>query len=565
MAHTHLLSGTFSTLPGANEARANAATTAISTAFTTDQLPRDFPTALWQAQEDRYLRYWDWFTGEALNSVIAETKRGVAIPKFPLHLNATRNFARKHSALLFGEVPDNDTALVTSNWRPRKGLTVADLEEKQDSPNRKHDKMVAEILSTIVNEVWVQSNGRSIQRENGTLSQFLGGCVFQFKWQPQRDDLRIPILIQTISPDFFLPIWNNDNYWDLLEGYVVYQITSAAARAMYGHEGSEAMVLYTEHWTKDQYSIYLDGEPLTSKMEANGKTKEVTFKDLPNPFGIVPFVYIPHLREGNFYGSSMVEDIEGLMLEYNARMADKGDAIRKTVHRKRYMRDVGNISMRVLDEGVQAVDLGKTPPTSKNPPDVFSEDPPQYSPALMGYTDELWDNLLREGHVSPTAFGEDEGSQRSALTLAIKMWPSTSHARAERDHWTDGLNQSAQIIIRMVRAHLSSTPLKGLNIEIPEDVFHRFLVTQSWMPMIPRDRESTVNEMVLRTQAKLASPQLALEEFGDIPDVEDELDRIIEWTKLMQEVLPEGSDAGGIDHSEPIVDNQPPVAILDTD
>lgn len=47
--------------------------------------------------------------------------------------------------------------------------------------------------------------------------------------------------------------------------------------------------------------------------------------------------------------------------------------------------------------------------------------------------------------------------------------------------------------------------------------------------MIPRDREQQVNEIILRFQAGLISPERALQMFGDIEYIPEEIEQIREW------------------------------------
>lgn len=511
-------------------------------------LPSSFPMYLWNAQAQRYHEYWSWFTGDKLNEIRARTAQGDPILKFPLGVNPVRNFARKHASVLLGEE-------TFETPRPLVRSRISALPPLDGSAPEDLDKRLARIAGNIVNEVWIQSGGRGLQTENATLSQFLGGCVFQVSWQPQRTDLRIPILIKSVMPDFFLPIWKNDDPWNLLEAYVVYRLPGIVAKEQFGVNTDANKVLYVEHWTRRAYSIYIDGQPITMQV---GKSR-LALDNVPHPFGFVPFVYIPHLREGHFYGSSHVDDLAGLVKEFNARYADIGDSIRNSVHRKRYMRNVnGETKTRHIGEGVYATDLGKDTPTSKNPPDVFTEDPPTLANGLTEFPDKLWSQLMREGHVSDIAFGEDEGSQRSALTLAFRMWPTTSHSQMERSYWTDGLNLVARMVIRMVLTKIKRIPLAK---DLAADTLARVSISQEWLPQIPRDREQQINEIILRFQAGLLSPQRAIEMLGDVDYVDEELELIKQWLQFQASIDagPGGEDSPGTEGGEGAKTNMQPV------
>ncbi len=486
-------------------------------------VPDTFPFSLWKTQANRYYEYWDWFNGGILNEKRTSSDNKKEILKYPLGINAVRNFARKHASVLMGQEEfDSGNPLVKTRVTPK--VSVKNKRKVSSDTGEavvdEDNKALAGLAEDIIDQVWVDSNGRSMMMEQAELSQFLGGCVFQISWDEHlAAEREIPISIKKVMPDFFVPIYKADDPWDLIEVFVVYRISVTEARDQYGYTGEgTGFVTFCEHWTKKKFAILINRTPAV----INGIKMDYQDHD----FGFVPFVYIPHLREGNFWGSSMIEDIRGLLRELNARTADTGDAIRTTVHRKRYVRDLtGDVKPKKLDVGVEAINLGTTSPATKVSPDVFTEDAPNMPDSLVGWNKELWVMLMREGYVGPIAFGEDEGSQRSALTLAFRMWPSTSHAQSERTFWTDGLNQIARYILRMcvVKAKF----LKG--IVIPADFLKKIQFSQAWLPQIPRDREQKVNEVVLLFQTGVRSLELVIEMLGDVKDPKEEVARIMAW------------------------------------
>jgi hypothetical protein len=520
---------------------------AIFDAGTDSVIAGKFPSKTWTEQSTRYREYWRWFTGQALAEISGTTEDGEPIYRFPLQMNPIRNFSRKHAAVLLGEGIDGRGAFVRAVVEPSLPFN--------EEPPSDEDKKTAQVLTNIINEVWDSSDGRALQMENAILSQFLGGCVFQVEYVPEREDLVIPLRIKNVIPDFFLPVWNNDDPWDLLEAYVIYRIPAAAAKVQYGVviDGDMPYATYLEHWSKKSYSIYINGQPVKSVYHRGKISAEVVFKDVENPFGFVPFVYIPHLREGGFYGSSMVDDIKGLVLELNSSYADLGDSVKETIRRRRYVSNVhGGPRMRQVGEGNWFVDLGITPASSRHEPKITIEDPPTLSPGMASYPDKVWEALLREANLADVFFGKDEGSQRSALTLAFRMLPTTSHIRAERSFWESGLEKVGRMILKACSAQPEiKRRLSKLGISIPADFMHRFVITQDWPPMIPRDREQEVNEIILRNSAGLISPQLAMQKFGDVSNIDDEMKNITEWKKSLYELDNQGAEAK-TDVEEPV-------------
>lgn len=497
-------------------------------------VPSSFPHQLWAEQSARYVHYWSWYDGTYLNETISNrlAENAKPIEKYPLKLNPIRDFARKHAAMLLGE-EGNETSLPMV--RPQITAKPDLVENKAGDDARK----LAKFAQNVLNEVWVQSGGRSIQMENALLQQFLGGCVFGVSYIPLKDarrlHYRVPVLIKNVLPDFFVPVWHSTDYWNLQECFIIYRIPNAIARAQYPHHaGLEELPatgwsIYCEHWTKSRYSIYLNRTPITERVG----DVTITYDNIPNDFGFVPYVYIPHTREGRFFGASIVDDLEGLTRELNARVADMGDAIRTSVHRRRYVTDVVNSKPKNLGADTWAIDLGTTNLTTKVTPEVKSEDPPRLADSLVKFSEEvIWQQILRTGHLSNIAFGEDDVSQRSAVALAMRMFPSTAHSNIERSYWTEGLNLLSRMVLRILAA--KKVELNGF--VVPDDFEHHINFAQDWLPQIPRDREQQVNEIILRFQAGLVSPETALQFFGDIEYIDEEIERIKRWMQFQSTV-----------------------------
>jgi Phage portal protein, SPP1 Gp6-like len=487
-------------------------------------LPGSFPYKQWQEQSSKYAEHWAWFNGDHLGVAESQGKGGDELQKFPLHINVIRTQARKHAQVLFGEAPDSPVPLVKPLITPKTPLDDADPSEE--------DQKLARLCQNVTNEVWMQSSGRAIQMENGVLSQFLGGNVFQLTYQPQRTDLIVPLVIKNVRPDFFLPVWSNDNYWELLEAWVLYYIPTPIAQKQYGSDSTSiyGLSIYMEHWTPTNFSITVDFKPITqtwTTVNGIGQTTQETRtynEDNPNPFGFVPFVYIPHQREGSLYGTSHVEDMAGLIEEYNLRMSDTGIAVLNQVEQQRWGTDLpSDIRQRQIGN-VVINDIGRTTPNAKGSPQVTKENTNVITDSMINYNKMIWNQILREGYMAGTMFGEDEGSQRSALTLAFRMWPVTAHTRSERNFWTEGMNTIDWMILRMMATLTQTRPIN--KITIPKDVQRRLTISQDWHPQIPRDREELVNEIVLRSQTGHLSLETAINKYGDIKNPDEEVAKI---------------------------------------
>lgn len=524
---------------------------AIQSAYDSAKLPVGFPLYAWLTQGSRYQDYWSWFTGEALN----EEQEGISdengdpVEKYPLKINIVRSFSRKHAQIVMGEAEDTYHPMVKPRVKPKFPF-----DDNADSSTA--DKELASLMENVLDEVWVNSGGRAIQMENAIIQQYMGGCVFKLTWEPWRDDLLVPVVVQNVAPSQFWPIWNPRNYNELYEAYEVYRIPSSVTKHKYGYKGNGPFVIYVEHWTKEHHSIFLDGTPLKAR---NVTGEMVTYDKAPNPWGWVPYEYIPVMRDGaSFFGSSIVEEVRGLTREFNARMADTGDAIYSSVHRQRFARNIqGDPEPQHLGGGVWAINLGRSMPQA-DPPHTYTEDPPNYSTSMFDFASKsLWEQLLRMGDLQNISYGQDEGSQRSALTMAFRMQPTVARARSTRTYWTAGLNNIDRKALEML--HISGQSLvPDIAKRIPRYPTRRFQIYQQWAPMIPRDSEQETNEIVLLTGSNNMSPERSLEIQG-VQDVNEEKSRIEDWIKFNAEV---GAKDPAV---QPQVDNNAPGASSTTE
>src|SRR5262249_45743980 len=153
-------------------------------------------------------------------------------------------------------------------------------------------------------------------------------------------------------------------------------------------------------------------------------------------------------------------------------------------------------------------------PGNAHDPDVFVEDPPNISPGLVDYVDKVYNQIRRSGFLPAVAEGEDEGSQRSGVTLDIRFWPAAAHATTERGLWETGLN----IVGKYVLAIFFMQKLyKNIDQAAPPARFLRDLtINQEWYSQIPRDRQAEVNELLSRLEGNGISLRKFLTDIGDV-------------------------------------------------
>lgn len=461
----------------------------------------------WSQQSSLYRHYWHWYDGK----VYADNPE-----KFPLALNPLRTACILHRNALFGEADDTSRPLVKAVFPPDP--TIEDVAQGKTSASDETIKR-RRILSHLVNLAW-GSAGRATMLENGLNSQILGGCVFAVRYSPWDMFSPLPIRIEIIQPEEFMPLYVPGDYWNLKAAYVSRYISKTQAKAGYGIDIDGSRGVYLEYWSAERYEITIDGK--VPYRVVNGTP---VAQSGINPFGVVPFVYIPHEREGSrFYGVPVMHQMEGVLQELNGRAADIGDAVRDSSHITYYGRNLNrDISTKRLNEALTVIDIGSAAPNTPEP-ELFPLDPPKMPSESKEFVGAVEEWIRTEMLTPDVAYGKDQGSQRSALTLAFRMWPFASHIRNERTLWTVGLNTVSEIMLRIVAAKSKADPrlspygVTEADFNLPK--------RQEWFSMLPRDEEAETNMDILRKQSGILDTKTAVERDPKIENPDEVVERI---------------------------------------
>lgn len=469
-------------------------------AFSLDELP-GFPTETYNNQLSAYEEMESWFTGEALANQPGLEKKS-NLDYYPMHINPLKRTCYKHAYMLFGEAEDSSTMQVVTKFIPR------DDTEKNSCEDAEH----------LLAEIWEESNGRALLMENAIQAQIFGGCVFKVSYVPWESQQyggwrRHQVRVEAIRPQDAVLTPSSGDFYRLTDGWIVKLITASEARE-YGYPAKDEDVYYyyTEHWDKTKYIIRVNEQ--VAVMYGNELQGENIYK-------LVPMQYIPHLRAGNFLGLNVIDDLKGIIRELNLRMGDYGDAVNDDAHPVIAIHDVSGVPrMITVNEWLELLDLHDTMNMtgSEKSPGITEVSKQRASTAMRELVELILDEYRRDSFTPAVADGEDEGSQRSGMTLATRFWPLISHASMERFFWTPGLNNLQYMILKILQAkNLENITENHLNLKIK----------QQWAPQLPRDREADVQEWNLRKTSEIASIQHLLGLSGDVEDVDTEYSQIL--------------------------------------
>lgn len=523
----------------------------------------------WRDQLLLYENYWLWMDGRVWDEIdrYAVKQQGQDPPLlFPLQINPIYTASIIHRNSLFGEVPDTGVPMVKPIAIPKRHPTGNNGTAKEKL------KTDAKLVDAILERIWYQSNGRATMLDAGFVSQAIGGCVWKVSYEPWNQFLTkgIPIAFRQIEPEFFVPVYSMLDRYRLLEARIGRLIDVYEAKEVYNVDVSQRRdrALYLEVWDREKVKVTIDDKP--AKIRKGDYLVDLSRK---HGFGFVPFVYIPHETVGMFYGVPIVHQLGNLLKELNGRMADVGDAVRNSIERIILLTnaDLGELNEEEREGGLRVLATGKEMAGSPGK-SINVVDAADLPTGTKDYIEMLRDATWHAMFTPAVAYGEDEGSQRSALTLAFRMWPLTSHVRSERSLWTEALRLMSDMAIRILRAKQTGDYgdlAAGTPWRITDDHLDHMLM-MDWAPMIPRDRESEINQLILRHQDEQLSTYTAMEKSGDIADLDDELERILEEKedrlKLEAKYAVKASPGGGSANKKgAMTDTQQPIAAVETE
>jgi len=272
-----------------------------------------------------------------------------------------------------------------------------------------------------------------------------------------------------------------------------YQLDIEEARLLYPVKSKGKAVTVVELWTERDYELWTDDALVERK---------------PNPYGFIPFIIFPNLREPKrTWGISDLEQIIEPQREFNRAMSQLS----------RILELSGN-PIAVLENVESSEDIAVRPGAVWNVP----EDAKAYLLDLLqgggvslhiDYINLLYRALHDVSESPRAAFG---GTERdlSGVALEIEMQPLLQKVSRKRAVRTAVYTRRAQMALRLLEQY------KG------ED-FSGCRVRVVWGPVLPRDTARVAaNEQTL-VQGGIHSRRTAMDELG-VPDPEKEFARWLE-------------------------------------
>jgi len=486
---------------------------------------------------DKYNEWRTLYSGQALEQTISKTKDvddSEPAYRWPVRFNLVSSYCQLHAGMLWG--------------RGRTGQESNDLFTIRVDPKipygPKPATEQAKKIEDLLNHFWAKQV--HVLRSNSVIQQWAGGCVVKVSWNPISRQSVFGVMLETIQPEHFFPIWNPLSFEELYAVKIKFNVSKAVAIARYNVSetdldkfGNHQQIPVEEYWDANNFHIIL------GKLDPNdpgvvAKASDGTPLKGQNPWkhpvtgiGIIPIHYIPRLRVGGFLGESLAYRLSGLQAELNKTLADYGDALNRGAHPSFGISDYtgpGSKDNSITIPRHGALNLGKTR-AGGQPPKVHNFPSPSVPPQTGEFVERLLSLSEAVAGLTPAARGLNEGRE-SGLALALQMLPTINLVDWERAHLSQsiagggGINDTILTILS-AKQSLENMPTIG-------DAKSIFLMPQvvDFRPVVPRDKLEIIDEVTRLATAEIVSPLNLLKRLGDIDDPDEELQDLMAYIQF---------------------------------
>jgi len=349
----------------------------------------------------------------------------------------------------------------------------------------------------LLSQVYVQNNLQQLDYETEVDAAVLGDGCYKAIWDT--DEKRIRITAPDVSGIYAW--WLGDDTSRVWRVASRYTLTQDEVQLLYGRAIEKKQATITEVWTAKTFDLFLDNDPMESK---------------PNPYGFIPFVIFPNLREPKkFWGSSDIPSLVQPQRELNRALSQLS----------RILELSGN-PIAVLENIASAEDIKVQPGALWTIP----EDAKAYLLDLLqgggvrlhvDYIDVLYRALHDISETPRAAWGGIE-KELSGTALQIELGSLTQKVTRKRTIRTNAYHQRNDIILKLAEKYMS---------ENFEQINHRVV----WGPILPQDAARQAQNEQLLVQAGVHSRRTAMDELG-IQDPDEEFNRWLEERKKILEM-----------------------------
>jgi hypothetical protein len=349
----------------------------------------------------------------------------------------------------------------------------------------------------LLRQVYEENNLQQLDYETEVDTAVLGDGCYKVIWDT--DEKRIRITAPDVSGIYAW--WLGDDTSRVWRVASRYSLTQDEVQLLYGRAIEKKTAVITELWTAKNFELYLDSDFMESK---------------PNPYGFIPFVIFPNLREPKkFWGTSDIPSMIQPQRELNRALSQLS----------RILELSGN-PIAVLENIASAEDIKVQPGALWTIP----EDAKAYLLDLLqgggvrlhvDYIDVLYRALHDISETPRAAWGGIE-KELSGTALQIELGSLTQKVTRKRTIRTNAYHQRNELIFKLAEKYMN---------ESFEQINHRVV----WGPILPEDTTRQAQNEQLLVQAGVHSRRTAMDELG-IQDPDEEFNKWLEERKQILEM-----------------------------
>ena len=365
------------------------------------------------------------------------------------------------------------------------GMKFAVETEENSSQARERAKRAEAALR----EVYEENNLEQLDFETEIDCAILGDAGYKVLWDAAAKKVRIT------APDVqgIYVWWRGDDVSRVWKVAVKYVLSAEEIEYLYQVKPRDTRATLVEIWTDDGLELYLD---------------DVLIERKPNPYGWIPFVIFPNLREPKeFWGVSDLTQVIEPQKELNRALSQLS----------RILELSGN-PIAVLENVEESQDIAVRPGAVWNIP----EDARAYLLDLLqgggvrlhiDYIDVLY-RILHDVSESPRAAFGGVGRDLSGVAMQIELYPLWQKVKRKRLIRSTVYRKRSEMVLRLLEKY------RG-------EQFGGCAVRVVWEPSLPQDKSRLVADEQALVQTGIHSRRRAMDELG-VKDPEGEFNHWLE-------------------------------------
>ena len=356
-------------------------------------------------------------------------------------------------------------------------------------------KEQARAAEQVIYQVYEQSNLQELDYETEVDAAILGDGCYKVTWDAQEKRIRVT------SPDVsgLYAWWLGDDLSKVWRVASRYTLTQDELDQLYQRKTDKKSVTITELWTAKQFTLYMDNE---------------TLEDKPNPYGFIPFVIYPNLRQPkHFWGTSDIPQLKQSQRELNRALSQLSRIL-----------EVSGNPIAVL-EGVTSAEEIKVAPGQVW---TIPEDAKAYLLDLLAgggirlhvdYIDMIY-RCLHDISESPRAAYGGIERELSGVALEVELQSLLQKVRRKRTIRTAAYSRRSQMILALHK-QFAKQDLTNVSTRI------------IWGTVLPQDKARLAQNEQLLVQSGVHARRTAMDEIG-IRDPDAEFAR---WLEERRQIL----------------------------